>query len=128
MVRNQPKYRFPCVISGHTIFEVSTRSQTPTNLNASAMKTRTKKVVLSRLASFCPPLASGVALLTTHFKIRVRILPASNQRVPHLSESTNCHGRIQFLPCWLCNCGPLSQACPSRGSSVQCVRGRSLPY
>ena len=66
-VRNHPKYRFPRVISGHTIFEVSTRNQTPTNLNASAMKTRMKKFVLSLLASFCLPLASGVALSTTHF-------------------------------------------------------------
>ena len=66
-VLNNPKYRFPRVISGHTIFEVSTRNQTPTNLNASAMKTRMKRFVLSLLASFCPLLASGAALLTTHF-------------------------------------------------------------
>ena len=104
-----------------TIFEVSTRNQTPTNFNASAMKTRTKKFVLSLLASFCPPLASGVALLTKHFYNRVHTLPALNQRVPRLSVATNCHGRTQFLPCWLCNCGPLPQTCPSRGSSIQSV-------
>ena len=53
------------VISGHTIFEVSARSRTPTSWTANAMKTRMKKVVLLLLASSCLPLASGVALLTT---------------------------------------------------------------
>ena len=62
-----PKYRFPCVISGHTIFEVSAQNQTPTSLNASAKKTRMKRFVPMLLASFCPLLASGAALLTTHF-------------------------------------------------------------
>ena len=62
-----PKYRFPCVISGHTIFEVSAHNQTPTSLNASATKTRMKRFVPSLLASFCLLLASGAALLTTHF-------------------------------------------------------------
>ena len=61
-----PKYRFPCVISGHTIFEVSAQHQTPTSLNASAKKTM-KRFVPMLLASFCPLLASGAALLTTHF-------------------------------------------------------------
>ena len=64
---NHPEYRFPHVVfSGHTIFEVSTRSQTPTNLNANAMKTRMKKFELLLLASSFLPLASGVALSTTH--------------------------------------------------------------
>ena len=62
-----PKYRFSCVISGHTIFEVSAHNQTPTSLNASAKKTRMKRFVPMLLASFCPLLASGAALLTTHF-------------------------------------------------------------
>ena len=62
-----PKYRFPCVISGHTIFEVSAQNQTPTSLNASVKKTRMKRFVPMLLASFCPLLASGAALLTTHF-------------------------------------------------------------
>ena len=62
-----PKYRFPCVISGQTIFEVSAQTQTPTSLNASAKKTRMKRFVPMLLASFCPLLASGAALLTTHF-------------------------------------------------------------
>ena len=125
-VLNHLEYRFP-VLSSVVIpfFEVSTRNQTPTNLNASAMKTRMKKFVLSFLASSCLPLASGVALSTTHFSIRVHTLPALNQRVPRFSVATNCHGRTQFLPCWLCSCDPLSQACPSRGSSVQCGCGRS---
>ena len=128
-VLKHPEYRFPrVVISGHTIFEVSSRNQTPTNLNASAMKTRMKKFVLSLLASSFLPLASGVALSTTHFEIRVHTLPAWNQRVPRLSVTTNCHGRTQFLPCWLCTCGPLSQACPCRGSSVQCARCRSVLF
>ena len=128
-VLNHSEYRFPRVVfSGHTIFEVSTRNQTPTSLNANAMKTRMKKVVLSLPASSCLPLASGVALSTTHLEIRVHALPAWNQRVPRLSVTTNCHGRTQFLPCWLCSCGPLSQACPSRGSSVQCARVRSVLF
>ena len=54
-------------ISGHTIFEASTQNQTPTSLHAIAKKKRMKKFVLSLLASFCPLLASGDALLTTHF-------------------------------------------------------------
>ena len=63
---NHLEYRFLRVVfSGHTIFEVSARSRTPTSLNANAMKTRMKKVVLSLLASTCLPLASDVALLTT---------------------------------------------------------------
>ena len=64
---NHSEYRFPRVVfSGHTIFEVSARSRTPTSLNANAMKTRMKKVVLSLLASSsCLPLVSGVALSTT---------------------------------------------------------------
>ena len=62
-----PKYGFPCVISGHTIFEVSAHNQTPTSLNASAKKTRMKRFVPMLPASFCPLLASGAALLTTHF-------------------------------------------------------------
>ena len=62
-----PKYRFPCVISCHTIFEVSAQNQTPTSLNASAKKTRMKRFVPMLLASFCLLLASGAALLTTHF-------------------------------------------------------------
>ena len=122
-VLNHPEYRFPRVVfSGHTIFEVSTRNRTPTNLNASAMKTRMKKFELLLLASSCLPLASGVASSTTHLEIRVHALLALNQRLPRLSVTTNCHGRTQFLPCWLYSCGPLSQACPSRGSSVHCAR------
>ena len=67
LVLNHSEYRFPRVVfSGHTIFEVSTRNQTPTSLNANAMKTRMKKVVLLLPASSCLPLASGVALSTTH--------------------------------------------------------------
>ena len=67
LVMNHSEYRFPRVVfSGHTIFEVSARSRTPTSLNTNAMKTWMKKVVLSLLASSCLPLASGVALLTTH--------------------------------------------------------------
>ena len=63
---NHSEYRFPRVVfSGHTIFEVSARSQTPTSLNANAMKTRMKKVVLSLLASSFLPLVSDVALSTT---------------------------------------------------------------
>ena len=128
-VMNHSEYRFPRVVfSGHTIFEVSARNQTPTNLNASAKKTRMKKFELLLLASSCLPLASGVASSTTHLEIRVHALPAWNQRVPRLSVTTNCHGRTQFLPCWLCSCGPLSQACPSRGSSVQCARVRSVLF
>ena len=89
-VMNHTEYRFPRVVfSGHTIFEVSTRGQTPTSLNANAMKTRMKKVVLSLLASSCLPLASGVASSTTHLEIRVHALPAWNQRVPRLSVTTN---------------------------------------
>ena len=113
-----PRNRLPCVISGHTIFEVSAHNQTPTSLNANAMKTRMKRFVPLLLASFCLLLAS----------IRVHTLLVLNQRVPDSSGSTNCHGRTRFLPCWLCNCGPLSQPCPSRQSFVQCNRFRSLPF
>ena len=110
-----PKYMFPrVVISGHTIFEVSTRNQTPTNLNASAMKTRMKKLVLSLLASSCLPARLRRCIVDNALLNSVHTLRALNQRVPHLSGATNCHGRTQFLPCWLCSCGPLSQACPSR--------------
>ena len=69
-----PKYRLPCAISGHTIFEASAQNQTPTSLYASAKKTRMRKFVPMFLASFCPLLASGVALLTTHFWIQVEFL------------------------------------------------------
>ena len=80
---NHSEYRFPRVVfSGHTIFEVSARNQTPTSLNANAMKTRMKKFELLLLAFSCLPLASGVALSTTHFEIRVHASPAWNQRVP----------------------------------------------
>ena len=61
---NHSEYRFHRVVfSGHTIFEVSARSRTPTSLNANAMKTRMKKVVLSLLASSCLPLVSDVAFV-----------------------------------------------------------------
>ena len=62
-----PRYRLPCAISGHTIFEASAQNQTPTSLYASAKKTRMRNFVPMFLVSFCPLLASGVALLTTHF-------------------------------------------------------------
>ena len=63
---NHSEYGSPHVVfSGHTIFEVSARSRTPTSWIANAMKTRMKKVVLLLPASSCLPLASGVALLTT---------------------------------------------------------------
>ena len=39
------------------------------------------------------------------FKFGFQTLPALNRRVPRLSVATNCHGRTQFLPCWLCSCG-----------------------
>ena len=50
-----------------SFLEVSAHNQTPTSLNASATKTRMKRFVPSLLASFCLLLASGAALLTTHF-------------------------------------------------------------
>ena len=76
LLLNHPKYRFHrVVINGHTTFEVSTRGQTPTNLNASAMKTKVRRFVPMLLASFCPPLASGVALSTTHFYLKFGFMP-----------------------------------------------------
>ena len=42
-----PRYRLPCAISGHTIFEASAHIQTPTNLHASAKKTRMRNFVLN---------------------------------------------------------------------------------
>ena len=121
-----PRNRLPCAISGHTIFEASTQNQTPTSLHASAKKTRMRNFASMFLVSFCPLLASGVALLTTHFRIQVRTLRVLNRSVPHSCGSTNCHGRIQSLPCWLCKCGPHLQACPSLSSFVQSVPPQSL--
>ena len=62
-----PRNRLPCAISGHTIFEASTQNQTPTSLHANAKKTGMRNFALMFLVSFCPLLASGVALSTTHF-------------------------------------------------------------
>ena len=40
-----PRYRLPCAINGHTIFEASAQNQTPTSLYASAKKTRMRNFV-----------------------------------------------------------------------------------
>ena len=105
-----PRNGFPCGVSGHTIFEVSTQNRTPTSLNASAKKTRMKRFVPMLLASFCPLLASGDALLTTvwiHQLPRYRSIPSlvalwvwsfwwSVQTVPPQSSSSwkFCRGFI----------------------------------